>query len=118
MTRSTLFACAPLLLVLLVASSLTVANEITLDQVRQEVLERIQAANVSIPTKTLGGKNLQSYRVIDPYMIADLLTGIVSIYASIIYNYPEFLLYDSADLQLAGVNYVPQRIELNYVKRV
>uniref|UniRef100_A0A182SQH7 Uncharacterized protein n=1 Tax=Anopheles maculatus TaxID=74869 RepID=A0A182SQH7_9DIPT len=115
MKRSTLIAFAVLLL-----ASITVGEQLSLDQIREEVLQRIQAANTTVPasTKGAGGKNLQSYRIIDPYMIADLLTGMIYIYSTILYNYPDFVQYDFADLRLLGVRYVPQRVELNYVKRV
>uniref|UniRef100_A0A182U5U4 Uncharacterized protein n=1 Tax=Anopheles melas TaxID=34690 RepID=A0A182U5U4_9DIPT len=115
MKRSTLIALAVMAL-----ASLTLAEQLTLDQVREEVLQRIQAANVSLPAvgKGEGGKNLQSYRVIEPYVIADLLTAIISIYSAIFYNYPDFVQYDFGDLRLLGVRYIPQRIEFNYVKRV
>uniref|UniRef100_A0A182M309 Uncharacterized protein n=1 Tax=Anopheles culicifacies TaxID=139723 RepID=A0A182M309_9DIPT len=115
MKRLTVIVFAVLLL-----ASVTLAEDMSLDEVREEVLQRIQAANVSMPLspKGHGGRNLQSYRIIDPYIIADLLTGLIMIYNNILFNYPEFLNYDFAELRLNAVRYVPQHIEFNYVKRV
>ncbi|KFB45824.1 hypothetical protein ZHAS_00013686 [Anopheles sinensis] len=116
MARSTLFIFAALVL-----ASVTFAQDptpLSLEDIRQEALARIQAANVTLPAGGTGAKSLQSYRIIDPYIIADLLNAIAYIYSYIIYNYPEYVLYDSLDLKLLSARYIPQRLEFNYVNRV
>uniref|UniRef100_A0A182J694 Uncharacterized protein n=1 Tax=Anopheles atroparvus TaxID=41427 RepID=A0A182J694_ANOAO len=104
---------------LLVLAAVTFAEpSLSIEDVRQEVLARIQSANVTLPAGTSGLKSLQSYRIIDPFIIADLISAIAYMYSVVIYSYPDFLLYDTMDLKLLGAQYIPQRIEFNYVNRV